>query len=86
MAPPNTDTAVLEDWRAAFDATVGSRGLPQGSEDAGHADRADVRRGTRQTASARSLSDEERLRADLSSAFTCGKSLVEGVAGACHQS
>jgi len=85
VAPPNTDPAVLQDWRAAFDATVGSEGFLK------EAKTLDMPIAPMPGAELANriheiLSDEERLRADLSSAFTCGKSLVEGVAGACHQS
>jgi tripartite-type tricarboxylate transporter receptor subunit TctC len=85
VAPPKTDQTVLDDWRAAFDATVASEDfLEEAAKLAmpiAPMSGADLASRIREI-----LSDEERLRADLSSAFACGKSLSEGAAGACHQS
>jgi tripartite-type tricarboxylate transporter receptor subunit TctC len=84
VAPPKTDPAVLHDWRAAFDATGSSEDFLKESKaldmPIAPMSGADLAKRIGEI-----LSDEERLRADLSSAFTCGKSLSEGADGACHQ-
>ena len=84
VAPPKTDPAVLHDWRAAFDATVGSEEFLEESKKLdmpiAPMSGADLAKRIGEI-----MSDEEGLRADLGAAFTCGKSLSEGAVGACHQ-
>jgi tripartite-type tricarboxylate transporter receptor subunit TctC len=85
VAPPSTDPAVLQDWRAAFDATVRT---PEFLDLANKLDMPIVPMSGADLAKriGEIMSDEERLRADLSAAFACGMSLSDGAIAACHQS
>lgn len=85
VAPPKTDPAVLNDWRAAFDATVRSEEFLHESNKL-DMPIVPLSGGELATRIGEIMSDEEQLRTDLSAAFACGKSLSEGSVGACHQS
>jgi tripartite-type tricarboxylate transporter receptor subunit TctC len=85
VAPPNVEAGVLEDWRAAFDATVVS---PAFLADTGKLDIAVQPMSGAPLAQRITdmLADQKSLRAELQAALNCGKALSEGQGGACRQS